>query len=209
MPSVVNQLAEGATRKLGPLPAWAWGVVAAGGVYAYRFIRGRSSSGRAVQGADLNNDGSSVIPSLAGGGAPPPTTGYGAPEGPGSGLYVSTPDFTYEGPGETVGSIIEQILAGRRQDTSTGGGGGTAPTRQPTAQPAPSPSTKPPAQTYDPDARIRNAILNIFAEEQLPPPSASRLDRLIIEVKQGRSLASIRQGLEDYKRHRPELGIPV
>lgn len=80
----------------------------------------------------------------------------------------------------------------------------TSPT-SPKPKPVPtSPTTRDAEYT-----RIKNAILNIFNEEQLEPPSQQRLDRLIIEVKQGRTLADIRKGLEDFKRHRPQLGIPV
>lgn len=36
------------TAKIGPLPAWAWGLVAGGGLLAFRFIRGGSSSSEEV-----------------------------------------------------------------------------------------------------------------------------------------------------------------
>lgn len=42
---------EALTRKLGPLPAWGWGVALGGGILAFRFIRGGIGGGSGEQAA--------------------------------------------------------------------------------------------------------------------------------------------------------------
>lgn len=42
-------IGEAATRKLGPLPAWGWGVALGGAYLVYKFVRGGSSTPQVVQ----------------------------------------------------------------------------------------------------------------------------------------------------------------
>lgn len=69
-------LADAATRKVGPLPAWGWGAVVVGGYLAYRMMSGRS---------DGTTDAG--VPSV---GSPIPFDGFGSGGGGGGG--GTTPD---------------------------------------------------------------------------------------------------------------------
>lgn len=121
----MKQITDALTRKLGPLPAWAWGVVAAGGIWVLRGFRSSSRSDT----VPTTIGESSVIPSLSGGGAAPEASpNYGAPGGDASPTYFSSPDFTYEGdPG-----LLESIIANFRSDVTTGGGGDAVAPPEPT-----------------------------------------------------------------------------
>ena len=68
----LSKLKGAFTRKLGPLPVWAWGAIGVGGYIAYRWWTGGSST--ADQGADASTGGGS---SGGGGlgGAPSGSTG--------------------------------------------------------------------------------------------------------------------------------------
>lgn len=132
---LLTKVKEGATRKIGPLPAWAWGVVTAGGIWIYRGFTGRIGGGSSSSSSGSTTDvgaGYSVIPSLSGGGAPPPTPGFGSPEGSQSSMYISTEDFSIEGDPTSVTSVIDRLIAGMRNPITTGGGG------TPMVQPDPS-----------------------------------------------------------------------
>ena len=114
---ILGKAKDGLTKKIGPLPAWAWGVVVAGGIWVYRGFTGRVGGGEGdKEGAttDTGNAGYAVVPSLSGGGAPPPTPGYGAPEGSQSSLYVSTGNWQVEGDPASVSSIIDKLIAANR-----------------------------------------------------------------------------------------------
>ncbi len=114
MPGVFDKLRTTFTKKLGPLPVWAWGVVGGGGLIVLRNIR---ESNKGTTG-DTTLGEATVVPSLSGGGALAPTT-----DEFGNTIFVSTPGFTIEGPEGAIGAIIDQILADSRSDVDTGGGG--------------------------------------------------------------------------------------
>ena len=76
-----DSIMEAAKRKIGPLPAWAWGVVAAAGIWVYRSISG--SSTKLSQGDTTyapNPSTNDVGGSLGGGawGGYDPSAGYGS-----------------------------------------------------------------------------------------------------------------------------------
>lgn len=48
MPDMSATLKDALTKKIGPLPAWAWGLVAGGGYLAYRALSGRSAQSEGV-----------------------------------------------------------------------------------------------------------------------------------------------------------------
>ena len=120
---LLSKVKDGATRKIGPLPAWAWGVVTAGGIWVWRGFTGRVGGGgsSSKSSTDVGNAGFAVIPSLSGGGAPPPTPAFGSPEGSQSSLYVSTEAFTAEGDPASISGILDQLIASTRAAISTGG----------------------------------------------------------------------------------------
>lgn len=153
------------TKKLGPLPAWAWGVIVGSGILVWRQISsgGSAPASDGVAGTTVGF-GSTVIPSFSGGGAPPPTSdaplvdpGFGFPSGDTPNLYVGTPEgFTAEGSPDTVAGVFEEWLAAQRAKIEAGGNAGVAPapepiaapTPLPTPTPAPAPSQPVPTTTY-------------------------------------------------------------
>lgn len=180
-------------REYGPFTGAVWLVVIIGGVGLglgmRRFMAGRGGDAAA---ADPEGQGSPIAPDYG------VSTGSPAFVGGGGTLYNQ---------GEIVASVVEAIEA-QTPPPATTDPVVTSPiiVKVPDPKPAPAPAAKP---ATDPDATVRNAILNIFREESLPAPNKGRLDRLVVEVKQGRKLSDIRAGLEEYKRNRPQLGIPV
>ena len=133
----MERITEVLQRRIGPLPAWAWVVVASGAVFLLRSLRGSGGDAprnREATGSAVGSGGASVIHSASGAGAPAPT-GFGAPDGTQSSLFVSSPGFSVEGPAGDVSSIIDAFLAQQRSDVSTGGGGDAPIQPDPVAQP--------------------------------------------------------------------------
>jgi len=151
--NILGKVKEGATRKLGPLPAWAWGVVAAGGIWIYRGFTGKvgggGSSSSSGSSTDVGGAGFATYPTLSGGGAPPPTPGFGSPEGSQSSLYVSNEGITIEGDSASVLTTWDKWLAAIRAPVTTGGGSGAAapktstPPAKAVATPKPAPKPTP------------------------------------------------------------------
>lgn len=130
---VINKTKGALTKKLGPLPAWGWGVVTAGAIWVYRGWRNNLS---AQEPSTTLPDAGAIVPSLSGGVGPGPTPGYGAPDGDPSPLYYSDRNRTIEGDPGTVAAIIDKLIADQRADTTVGGGGSGTPndTDQPGSQ---------------------------------------------------------------------------
>lgn len=67
-------LQEAATRKLGPLPAWAWGAVVGGAILGVRWLTGGQGSGSSGTVVPIGGDGSDFdygdLPDAGGGGDP-------------------------------------------------------------------------------------------------------------------------------------------
>lgn len=102
----IDTVKDGLTRKIGPLPGWAWGVVGAAGIWIWRAMQ--SSTTRRDATAEA---GTSLIPGLSGGGVPAPQTPYSGPvAGSESPVYVNTPGFSVEAPPELIGSLLDQLL---------------------------------------------------------------------------------------------------
>lgn len=100
-------IAEAATRKIGPLPAWAWGAVVGGGLLVYRLATGGGSGGAS----------SSFVQPIAGG-TPFDYDDHGATGGGGG---TTTPTPTTPSPTTGGGSGRVPIIGGGR-----GSGPGTA-----------------------------------------------------------------------------------
>ena len=161
--SVLDDLRAGATRKLGPLPAYAWGAVAAAGIWLWRSIR-RPQSKRAAQGATPDTVGFSgrpLIPALSGGAPVGPSTPFAPPAGPPSPLFISTPDLAAEGEPGAVLTAIDAFLAAQRQPVEAGGAAASPPppppaptqpavTQSPAPAPQPAPQPKPKPAAPDP-----------------------------------------------------------
>ena len=129
----MDNIREFLTRKIGPLPAWAWGVLIAAGIWLMRSLRGTVDSPRAS--SPSGGGGTAVVPSLSGMGAPPPMTGTGDPVAEQSSLFVSTSGFTAEGDPSSVSGILDALLAAQRSSTSTGGGATGTTQSDPVAAP--------------------------------------------------------------------------
>ena len=139
----MDNIREFLTRKIGPLPAWAWGIVIAAGIWILRSMRS-SCSRSCSSGSGIRSQDASTFATLSGGGAvAPPPTGVGAPEGSQSSLFVSSPEFTAEGDPSTVGDLYAAYLASIRANTGTGGGGTPPAPEEPVAAPvAPTTTTR-------------------------------------------------------------------
>lgn len=124
MPDFVDKVKSNMTKKLGPLPAWAWGVVAASGIWIARSMMGSSGDSGSGSGFGFTSTQgtTSVVPSLSGAGAPPPqpTPAYGAPDGPTAPTVPVLPTD-----GET--SFDDDLLARARETFNTGGDGTVFP----------------------------------------------------------------------------------
>lgn len=105
----VDKAKEYLTRKLGPLPAWAWGVIGAGAIIVWRMVRNQSGSPARSPSASLSTSAGegALFATTSGGGlaaspAPAFDAGFGAPE-----FQISTPGGTFISGPE---SILDRIL---------------------------------------------------------------------------------------------------
>lgn len=124
---MMDRIREAMTRKIGPLPAWAWGGLAAGGVWAWRGFRGTLTQEPEPRSTVGSGDGLMAgMPS------------FGAPAGDPSPLYVTADDYGFSIDGDPGSSLtaLEWLLAQSRTSTETGGGGTVPAAPEPTSQPA-------------------------------------------------------------------------
>lgn len=104
----VKQLTGFLTRKLGPLPAWGWGAIAAGGLLLFRQVRTQSMSGQRSTSPLLSTSaGQGALFATTSGGGALPASGFN-----GGGVFkddrfsVSTPSgFFFEGPGSLIDNV--------------------------------------------------------------------------------------------------------
>lgn len=138
----VKQLTGFLTRKLGPLPAWTWGVVAAGGLLLFRQARQQNlATGRATSPLLSTSAGQGALfATLSGGGALPAGEfrgGFGGTAG--ERLTFSTPGgFFFEGP---AGSLGENLFG-------EGGFFSLPPFQTPTTPPIGEPTPAPPVTPF-------------------------------------------------------------
>ncbi len=57
----MSEISEGLTRKLGPLPAWAWGAVLGGAILGFRFLRSRGLAGTAGGAPTVTVEGGTPV----------------------------------------------------------------------------------------------------------------------------------------------------
>jgi hypothetical protein len=116
------------TRRLGPLPAWGWATLAAGGFVVYRYIKSRQAA--ATSATPTSALYSSTVPS-----------DYTEPT-----AQITTPSgFSYSGPLSGLGALIP---TGALSSTNGSTSGDTNP--PPVASPPPAAPTLPPvnAQSF-------------------------------------------------------------
>lgn len=154
----MSKITDALTRKIGPLPAWAWGGLAAGGVWIWRGFRGTLTEPPPAAADTVGLDG----------GMTPGMPSFGAPAGDPSPLYVSADPygFTFEGDPGSAG-LIEQLLAQMRADTQTGGGGTAPAPTQPTSQPAPTQQTSTQSGTTTTTTTRRYRLARLGGSETL------------------------------------------
>lgn len=104
-------LAEAATRKVGPLPAWGWGAVVVGGYVAYRVVRGGGSPTTAAG-----------VPSVGAVGDAGGASGGGGAGG--GGVDTSALQAAVDALTTKIGNITIPGTGGGGGGGGTGGGGG-------------------------------------------------------------------------------------